>query len=132
MLFQGMALRTAALVIFATGLTARADAPFFSYAAYGVLNTEGADAREKMKNMEDVSQTVREMIGSKKTKAQYKNSMNGIFGKDPIRNKVKTLHLILSMKMGQIDFPVDEKEIDENDMNGFWKFIEGERAKKPR
>jgi hypothetical protein len=132
MLFQRLAIRTTALVCFAACLTARADIPTFSYAAYGLHNAAGANVGEKMKNMEDVTQTIREMIRSKKPKSQYKNSMNGIFGRDPIPYKVKTLHLVLSMKIGTIDFPVDEQQIDENDMNGFWKFIDEERAKKPK
>ena len=132
MLIRRMAIATAALILFASGLTARAQTAHFSFGAYGVLNEEGANASAKMKDMQDVTSIIREMINSKKPKSQYKNTMNGIFGKDPIRNKVKTLHLVLSMKIGSIDFPVDEKEIDENDMNGFWRFIEGERAKKPK
>lgn len=127
MLFQRMAIRTAALVLFASCLTARADVPVFFYGTYGVLNKEGKTSKDKYKDMEPVTSTINKLINSNKGKSDYK-SMNDIFQKDPIPGKVKTLHLAVG-DMADLG-SIRENDIGEYDMDGFWRFIASERSKK--
>jgi len=124
MLFQRMAIRTAALVLFTSCLAARAGAPssvsdpVFSYAQYGTDN----------ESMNDVTKTIKEIIKSKNPSSKYPSTMNAILKGDSSHGKVKTLNLVFTTKIGPVDFPTST-EIGEYDMKGFWKFIESERAK---
>ena len=123
MLFQRMALRTAALVLFASCLTARAATPVLTLAMYGVYHPEGKTSKDKYIEMNDVTAKLKEIIRSNQPRSSYKKSMNEIFpGKDPIQGKVKTLHVVVGL--------MQQDEFDEYDMDGFWDFIAKERSKK--
>ncbi len=123
MLFQRMAVRAAALVLFASCLTARAAVPTLTNAMYGIYNPEGKTSRDKFKEMKDVTAKLKEIISSNQPRSAYKKSMNEIFGgKDPIPGKVKTLHVVIGL--------MQQDEYDEYDMDGFWNFIAKERSKK--
>jgi hypothetical protein len=123
MLIQKIAIRAAALLLCSTCLVA-ADVSDLIIAYYGVYNVKGTTTAEQVKDMEEVTGTIKDLIHSQKTQNNDNRSMNQIFRKDPIPNQVKTLCMVIAGPV--IPLP---KMIGEYDLNGFWTFISDERAK---